>query len=239
VYFNEEMRVNIQNKKRIHVIEDEADISKLIQYNLALEGFDVICSYSGEAGLKSIEQYKGDLVLLDLMLPGMDGLVLCQKLKANPNTKNIPVIMVTASGEEEDIVKGLELGAEDYITKPFSPKVLIARVKTVLRRLDQGTTKKDDVIEIRELILHPGKHEVLVSGEKVALTPSEFQILHLLSQRPGWVFTRSQIVDTIRGEGYAVTDRSIDFQLVGLRKKLSVVAEDIETVRGIGYRFRE
>ncbi len=231
--------MNLKNKKRIHVIEDEADISKLIQYNLSLEGFEVICSYSGEAGLKSIEQYQGDLVLLDLMLPGMDGLELCQKLKANPKTANIPVIMVTASGEEEDIVKGLELGAEDYITKPFSPKVLIARVKTVLRRMAQGTSQKDDVIEIRALSLHPGKHEVLVSGKKVNLTPSEFQILHLLARRPGWVFTRSQIVDAIRGDDYAVTDRTIDFQLVGLRKKLSVVAEDIETVRGIGYRFRE
>jgi len=229
----------LKNKQGIHVIEDETDISKLIQYNLALEGFEVICSYSGEAGLKAIEQYKGDLVLLDLMLPGMDGLQLCQKLKAKPDTEHIPVIMVTAKGEEEDIVRGLELGAEDYIRKPFSPKVLIARVKTVLRRSAQGTTKKGDVIEIRALSLHPGKHEVLVSGEKIGLTPSEFQILHLLARRPGWVFTRDQIVDAIRGEGYAVTDRSIDFQLVGLRKKLSVVAEDIETVRGIGYRFRE
>ncbi len=229
----------MKNKQGIHVIEDETDISKLIQYNLALEGFEVICSYSGEAGLKAIEQYKGDLVLLDLMLPGMDGLQLCQKLKAKPDTEHIPVIMVTAKGEEEDIVRGLELGAEDYIRKPFSPKVLIARVKTVLRRSAQGTTKKGDVIEIRALSLHPGKHEVLVSGEKIGLTPSEFQILHLLARRPGWVFTRDQIVDAIRGEGYAVTDRSIDFQLVGLRKKLSVVAEDIETVRGIGYRFRE
>ncbi len=231
--------MNIQNKKRIHLIEDEADISKLIQYNLSLEGFDVICSYSGEEGLKSIELFNGDLILLDLMLPGIDGLQLCRKLKEHKNTTNIPVIMVTASGEEEDIVKGLELGAEDYITKPFSPKVLIARVKTALRRSEQSATKKDDVIEIRELLLHPGKHEVLISGEKVNLTPSEFQILHLLSRRPGWVLTRSQIVDAIRGEGYAVTDRTIDFQLVGLRKKLASVAEDIETVRGIGYRFRE
>jgi len=231
--------MNLKNKKRIHVIEDEEDISKLIQYNLSLEGFEVICSYSGEEGLKSIEQFKGDLVLLDLMLPGIDGLQLCRKLKENPNTSNIPVVMVTASGEEEDIVKGLELGAEDYITKPFSPKVLIARVKTVLRRLDLDKTKEDEAIKIRALSLHPGKHEVLVAGEKIALTPSEFQILHLLSRRPGWVFTRSQIVDAIRGEGYAVTDRTIDFQLVGLRKKLSSMAEDIETVRGIGYRFRE
>lgn len=229
----------LKNKHRIHVIEDEADISKLIQYNLSLEGFEVICSYSGEAGLKSIEQYKGDLVLLDLMLPGMGGLQIFQKLKSNQTTANIPIIMVTASGEEEDIVKGLEWGAEDYITKPFSTKVLIARVKTVLRRSAQSTPQKEDVIEIRSLRLHPGKHEVLVSGEKVSLTPSEFQILHLLVRKRGWVFTRSQIVDAIRGDDYAVTDRTIDFQLVGLRKKLSLLAEDIETVRGIGYRFRE
>ncbi len=228
----------MENRQCIHVIEDETDISKLIQYNLSLEGFEVICSYSGEAGLLSIEKYQGDLILLDLMLPGIDGLALCKKIKANQNTEKIPIIMVTAKGEEEDIIKGLELGAEDYITKPFSPKVLIARVKTVLRRLSQHTLKKDDVIEIRALCLHPGKHEVLVGGKKVNLTPSEFQILHLLARRPGWVFTRSQIVDAIRGEDYAVTDRTIDFQLVGLRKKLSSMAEDIETVRGIGYRFR-
>ena len=223
----------------VHVIEDEEDIAKLIIYNLSLEGYRVAHSATGEDGLKAVSSESPDLVLLDLMLPGMDGLQICRQLKANENTEKIPIIMVTAKGEEEDIVKGLECGAEDYITKPFSPKVLIARVKAALRRVQQKPKSKDDVIEIRELTIHPGKHAVMLSGKNVDLTPSEFKILHLLSSRPGWVFTRSQIVDVIRGDDYAVTDRTIDFQMVGLRKKLASMGEDIETVRGVGYRFRE
>ena len=225
--------------KLVHVIEDEEDIAKLIEYNLSLEGYRVAHYVTGEDGLKAVNSELPDLVLLDLMLPGIDGLQICRKLKSDENTAKIPVIMVTAKGEEEDIVRGLELGAEDYITKPFSPKVLMARVKAALRRLEEKPKSKDDVIEIRELIVHTGKHAVTIAGKKVDLTPSEFQILHLLSSRPGWVFTRSQIVDAIRGDDYAVTDRTIDFQMVGLRKKIGSMGEDIETVRGVGYRFRE
>jgi two-component system phosphate regulon response regulator PhoB len=223
----------------IHVVEDEEDIAKLITYNLTLEGYRVSCFASGEEGLKAVSSESPDLILLDLMLPGMDGLQICRKLKSAPDAANIPVIMVTAKGEEDDIVRGLELGAEDYITKPFSPKILIARVKTALRRLEQKPKSASDVIEIRSLTVHPGKHAAIISGKKIDLTPSEFQILHLLTRRPGWVFTRSQIVDAIRGDHYAVTDRTIDFQMVGLRKKMGAMGEDIETVRGVGYRFRE
>ncbi len=226
-------------KNLIHVIEDEEDIAKLIKYNLSLEGYGVGHSATGEDGLNAINTDLPDLVLLDLMLPGMDGLQICRKLKSHQKTAKIPIIMVTAKGEEDDIVKGLELGADDYITKPFSPKILLARVNTALRRLEKKPKGKDDVIEIRELVIHPGKHAVTISGKKVDLTPSEFQILHLLSSKTGWVFTRSQIVDAIRGNDYAVTDRTIDFQMVGLRKKLGSMSENIETVRGIGYRFRE
>lgn len=226
-------------KNLIHVIEDEEDIAKLIKYNLSLEGYGVGHSATGEDGLNAINTDLPDLVLLDLMLPGMDGLQICRKLKSHQKTAKIPIIMVTAKGEEDDIVKGLELGADDYITKPFSPKILLARVNTALRRLEKKPKGKDDVIEIRELVIHPGKHAVTISGKKVDLTPSEFQILHLLSSKTGWVFTRSQIVDAIRGDDYAVTDRTIDFQMVGLRKKLGSMSENIETVRGIGYRFRE
>ena len=207
-------------EKLVHVIEDEEDIAKLMEYNLSLEGYRVGHFATGEEGLKAVNSEFPDLILLDLMLPGIDGLQICRKLKSNQNTVRIPIIMVTAKGEEEDVVKGLELGAEDYVTKPFSPRVLIARVKTALRRLEQKPKSKEDVIEIRDLIVHPGKHAVTISGKKVNLTPSEFQVLHLLSRRPGWVFTRSQIVDAIRGDHYAVTDRTIDFQMVGLRKKL-------------------
>ena len=225
--------------KLVHVIEDEEDIAKLMEYNLSLEGYRVGHFETGEEGLNAVNNEFPDLILLDLMLPGIDGLQICRKLKSNQNTVRIPIIMVTAKGEEEDIVKGLELGAEDYITKPFSPRVLIARVKTALRRLEEKPKGKNDVIEIRDLIIHWGKHAVTVSGKKIDLTPSEFQILHLLSSKTGWVFTRSQIVDAIRGDDYAVTDRTIDFQMVGLRKKLGSIGKDIETVRGIGYRFRE
>ncbi|MGV7220048.1 MAG: response regulator [Nitrospinales bacterium] len=226
-------------EKTIYIIEDEEDIAKLIIYNLSLEGYKVGHFETGEDGLNAIINDLPDLVLLDLMLPGMSGFQICREMKSNPKAKNIPIIMVTAKGEEEDIVKGLELGAEDYITKPFSPKVLIARVKTSLRRLEKKPQGKDDIIEIRELKIHLGKHAVTISGKPVDLTPSEFQILHLLSSKIGWVFTRSQIVDAIRGDDYAVTDRTVDFQMVGLRKKLGPMGEDIETVRGIGYRFRE
>ena len=226
-------------EKTVYIIEDEEDIAKLIIYNLSLEGFKVGHFETGEEGLSAIKNKLPDLILLDLMLPGMSGFDICNKIKSNPTTKNIPIIMVSAKGEEEDIVKGLELGAEDYITKPFSPKVLIARVKTSLRRLGNKAIGANDVIKIRDLVIHTGKHAVTIAGEKVDLTPSEFQILHLLSSKTGWVFTRSQIVDAIRGDDYAVTDRTVDFQMVGLRKKMGSMGDDIETVRGIGYRFRE
>ena len=226
-------------KKLVHVIEDEEDIGKLIKYNLSLEGFEVGHFISGEEGLKAVNREFPDLVLLDLMLPGIDGLEICRILKSDKKTSSIPIIMVSAKGEEEDIVKGLEIGADDYITKPFSPKVLIARVKTAFRRQGEQAKGGNDIIRAHDLTIHPGKHEVLLFGNRVELTPSEFQILFSLSRKPGWVFTRSQIVDAIRGDNYAVTDRTIDFQMVGLRKKLGAAGEYIETVRGIGYRFKE
>lgn len=225
---------------KICVIEDEEDIARLIQYNLSLEGFEVNCSLTGEAGLESVKNDPPELIILDLMLPGLDGLTVCERLKAREATRNIPIIMVTAKGEEADMVRGLELGADDYVTKPFSPKVLTARVKAVLRRSSEFVPlKENEVIKIHELMVHPGRHEVCVKEEKIDLTNSEFKILQFLAGRPGWVFTRSQIVDAIRGENYAVTDRSIDFQIVGLRKKLGIASDYIETVRGVGYRFKE
>jgi two-component system phosphate regulon response regulator PhoB len=147
--------------------------------------------------------------------------------------------MVTAKGEEADIVTGLELGADDYITKPFSPKVLIARMRAVLRRRDRAETAEDDVLKFDDIIIHPGRHEVTVEGDRVDLTFTEFRILHILARRPGWVFTRHQIVDAIHGEHYPVTDRAVDVQIVGLRRKLGSAGDYIETVRGVGYRFRD
>ncbi len=224
--------------RKIYIIEDEQDISELMRFNLSLEGFAVETFSTGEAGLKAIEENAPDLLILDIMLPGMSGLEICRQLKEGQNTKKIPTIIVSARGEEADVVRGLEIGADDYVTKPFSPKVLHARVEAVLRR-GQEARKAAEVVQIGGLTINAGRVEVLVDGEKVSLTQSEFRILHFLAQRPGWVYTRSQIVEAIRGENYSVTDRTIDFQMVGLRKKLGSVGHLIETVRGVGYRFRD
>lgn len=229
------------NKERILVIEDEEDILALIHFNLVKAGFQVECAVTGEEGFTKVREYRPDLVFLDLMLPGMDGLEVCRRLRQAPDTQDTPIIMLTAKGEEDDIVRGLELGADDYITKPFSPQILQARARAVLRRRTSTDKPADaeQLIEIHDLYIHPGRNKVQVCGENVELTFSEFQLLCLLAGRPGWVFTRTQIVDAIHGEGYAVTDRAVDVQIVGLRKKLGVCGEYIETVRGIGYRFRE
>lgn len=227
-------------KKRILIIEDEEDIRELIRYTLDREGFGVSEAGTGEAGLRSAADRNPDLVLLDLMLPGKDGLSVCRELKGDEATRNIPVIMVTARGEESDIVAGLELGAEDYVIKPFSPKVLAARIRSVLRRREAAASASPaDVLSFGSLTIHPGRHEVLVQGRPIELTASEFGILHFLARRPGWVFTRHQIVDAVHGSDYPVTERSVDVQIVGLRKKLKKAGERVETVRGVGYRFQD
>ena len=229
------------SKKQILVIEDEEDILALIHFNLIKAGFRVECATSGEEGYRKARDLRPDLILLDLMLPGMDGLDVCRQLHNAPDTKDCPIIMLTAKGEEHDIVKGLELGADDYITKPFSPQVLMARVQAVLRRRGKpdNQPEHDAPIEIHDLYIHPGRNKVVAAGEEVDLTYTEFKILMLLASRPGWVLNRTQIVDAIHGEGYAVTDRAVDVQIVGLRKKLGPCGDYIETVRGVGYRFRE
>lgn len=227
-------------KERILVVDDEEDILELVRFNLAREGYDVICTVSGEETLKISGKEHPDLILLDLMLPGMDGLEVARILKNDSSTKEIPIIMLTAKGEEADIVTGLELGADDYVTKPFSPRILLARVRAILRRkLKDGEPSEESVMRIRNLVIHPGRREVLVNGDHVQLTFTEFGILFFLARRPGWVFTRSQIVDAVRGDDYPVTDRSVDVQIVGLRKKLGPAGKFIETVRGVGYRFKE
>jgi len=229
------------SKERILIIEDEEDILALIHFNLIRAGFRVECATSGEDGFKKARDLNPDLVLLDLMLPGMDGLEVCRRMRQAPETGDTPVIMLTAKGEEHDIVHGLELGADDYLPKPFSPQVLLARIQAVLRRRAKtaGVAEREQPIEIGELYIHPGRNKVVANDENVELTFSEFRILSLLAGRPGWVFTRSQIVDAIHGEGYAVTDRAVDVQIVGLRKKLGGCGDYIETVRGVGYRFKE
>ncbi|MGD8368151.1 MAG: response regulator transcription factor [Desulfobacterales bacterium] len=226
-------------KERILVVDDEEDILELVRYNLAREGFQVICAATGEDALKKAGSDNFDLILLDLMLPGINGLEVAKSLKKNARTQQIPIVMLTAKGEEADIVAGLEIGSDDYVTKPFSPRVLTARVRAVLRRRSAAATEESSVLEVHDLVIHPGRRSVSVQGDPVQLTFTEFQVLYFLARRPGWVFTRSQIVDAVRGDDYPVTDRSVDVQIVGLRKKLGSCGGYIETVRGVGYRFKE
>jgi len=227
------------SKANILIIEDDEDIRELSRYNLEKEGYSVSCMDSGEKAMREIHRKQPDLILLDLMLPGMDGFEICRMLKRDEKTARIPIIMVTAKSEDADIVAGLELGAEDYITKPFSPGVLIARVRTVLRRRTAAPAGAEEKIEIHDLSLDPKRFEARVDGKPVELTATEFALLHLLARHPGWVFTRAQIIDAVKGSDYPVTDRSVDVQIVGLRKKLKSAGGLIQTVHGIGYRFME
>jgi len=227
-------------KKSILIIEDEKDIQELVKYNLSKEGYPVLAADTGEEGMKVARGEVPGLILLDLMLPGLDGLEVCKILKNDGKTKHIPIVMLTAKGGESDIVTGLELGADDYITKPFSPRVLIARVRALMRREKQDSAGGTDApIHLHGMVINPGRHEVTVSGESIDLTYTQFRILLLLARRPGWVFTRDQIVNWSRGEDTIVTDRAVDVQIVGLRKKLGDWGKYIETVRGVGYRLQE
>jgi len=224
--------------EKILVVDDEEDILELVRYNLSKERYRVTSALSGEMALDKARKEHPDLILLDLMLPGLDGLDVFRKLKRYPATSNIPIIMLTAKTEEADIVVGLEFGADDYIVKPFSPRVLLARIKAVLRR--RGRDEADDAsIRTHDLSIYPDRYEVLVKGVPVTLSTTEYRILHFLARRPGWVFSREQIINAVKGEDYAVTDRSVDVQIVGLRKKLGPAGERIQTVRGVGYRFKE
>ena len=228
----------VLDSKNILVVEDDLDIRELISFNLANEGHQVFEANDGEVGIDKARNNNPDLILLDLMLPGIQGLDVCRIIKSDQETKEIPIIMVTALGQEEDIVKGLETGADDYITKPFSIKVLIARVNAVLKRsIEVGEDKSKDIL-INGINIKTRSREVWVNKNPIKdLTFSEFQILYLVVGHPGWVFTRYQIIDKIRGDNYPVTDRSVDFQIVGLRKKLGDAGKLIKTVRGVGYRF--
>lgn len=225
-------------KPSIIVVEDEDDLRELLQFNLTKEGYEVAGAATGEKALELIRSRPPHLLLLDLMLPGIDGLEVTRRLKGDPSTRAIPIIMLTARGEEADIVAGLELGADDYITKPFSRKVLVARIRAVLRR-KASEEERHGPITIHELVIHPGRHEVMVGGQPLSLTPTEFGILHFLAKHPGWVYTRSQIVDAVKGRDYFVTDRTVDVQMVGLRRKLGPAGRYLETVRGVGYRFKD
>jgi two-component system, OmpR family, alkaline phosphatase synthesis response regulator PhoP len=226
-------------REHVLVVDDEEDIRELLEYNLAKNGFKVTCVGSGEDALKAARLKTPDLILLDLMLPRIDGLEVCRLLKGDAKTRTIPVIMLTAKGEDADVVTGLEIGADDYVTKPFSPRILLARTRAVLRRRAAQAVGQHDVVTVGAVTIHPGRHEVTVNGRAVELTQTEFRILHLLAGKPGWVFTRGHIVNEAQGADAVVTDRSVDVHIVALRRKLGDAGELIETVRGVGYRFKD
>lgn len=222
----------------ILIVDDENDIRELVEYNLSKQGFDTLGAATGEAALELAREEHPALIVLDLMLPGIDGLDVCRILKNDARTEDICIIMLTAKGEESDIVRGLEIGADDYVTKPFSPSILLARIKANVRR-STGSKSADGVLEYEGLFIHKGRREVLLDGQMIELTNTEFQILYFLASNPNWVFTRAQIIEAVKGDNYPVTERSVDFQVVGLRKKLGPAGDSIKTVRGVGYRFIE
>jgi len=230
-------------RESVLVVDDERDILELVKYNLDKEGYQVTVVATGEDALAATRTKMPDIVILDLMLPGVDGLEVCRRLKADPKTRSIPIVMLTAKGDEADVVTGLELGASDYVTKPFSPRVLTARIKAVLRRGDEADGD-DATLRVNDLTIHVGRHQVIVDGAPAELTATEFRILVYLARRPGWVFTRQQIVDAAQGDDVFVndrfvTDRSVDVHIVSLRRKLGTCGAYIETVRGVGYRLRD
>lgn len=225
-------------KKRILVVEDDDDIRELVSHTLLIEGYAVTAAANGKDALARAKAEYHDLAILDIMLPDIDGLEVCRRLKADAATRRLPVMLLTARSEDVDIVVGLEMGAEDYITKPFSPRVLLARVKAALRR-SQADTAAEDVITVGDLVIDSLRHEVRIKGVALELTLTEFNVLKLLAASRGIVFSRYQIVEAVHGEEYIVTDRTVDVQVSGLRKKLGEYGDCVQTVRGVGYRFRE
>lgn len=224
-------------RTKIVVVEDEPDIAEVVGYNLRREGFQVSWAQRGDDGLVMIRAQSPALVVLDLMLPGIDGLAVCRQLKADPITQDIPVIMVSAKGEEADIVIGLEIGADDYLSKPFGPRELLARVKAVLRR---GSARQDDARErivVGDVILDVARHEVRVDGEFIRFTATEFKILVHLASQPGRAFTREQLLNRVVGKGVVIVDRNIDVHIRAIRKKLGDSGQLIQTIRGVGYRL--
>ncbi len=224
----------------ILVVEDEKDLQDLLRYNLTREGYTVTCTALGEQALRLAQDRMPDLILLDLMLPDLDGLEVCRAVKADPATARIPIVMLTAKGEEADVVVGLEMGADDYLPKPFSPRVLVARLRAVLRRGEADAPEEQELpVRVGPIEIIPSRHEVIVEDQSIDLTATEFKLLHLLARRPGRVFTRQSIIDAIHDGFAAVTDRSVDVQVVSLRRKLGSAGQNIQTVRGVGYRLKE
>jgi len=227
-------------RKTILVVDDETDILELISYNLEREGYTVVSVTSGEAALVEADRLRPDLIVLDLMLPGMDGLEVCRRLKRNEATRRIALLMLTAKSEDADVVTGLEVGADDYLTKPFSPRVLIARIRAVLRRREEDTDAGhgSEKVSIHGITIDTARHQVFVDKTAVELSATEFAILEFLARNPGWVFSREKIIDAVHGKDYPVTERSVDVQILGLRKRLGGHGQFVQTVRGVGYRLQ-
>ena len=225
-------------KQKIIVVEDEPDLVDVVTYNLKREGYLVLAAQRGDEGLNLIRSERPDLVLLDLMLPGMDGLSICRQMKSDTSLSEIPIIIASAKGEESDVVIGLEMGADDYLAKPFSPRELLARIKAVLRRGAPRDVSKDRVV-IRDLVIDSGKHEVRIEDEIISLTSTEFKLLHHLAASRGRAFSREQLLNKVVGMGVVVVDRNIDVHIRAVRKKLGNHSNMIQTIRGVGYRFVE
>lgn len=231
--------------QHILVVEDEDDLQETLRYNLEHEGYRVSLAASGEQALEQVHDTSPDLVILDLMLPGLDGLSVCARIRQDPATQAIPIIMLTAKSEESDVVVGLKLGADEYVTKPFSPRVLLARIDAVLRRpsrAEHEDTQVEGAVEMIQrgaLTIDSTRHRATISDDEVELTHTEFKTLRLLANRPGRVFSRQQIITGVHGTQVAVTDRSVDVMVVSIRRKLGDDQQWIETVRGVGYRFKE
>lgn len=221
---------------KILIVEDEIDIRELIHFHLYNNKFEVLETSNGLDAIYMVETHNPALILLDIMIPGLNGLEVCRRIKENQLTQDIKIIFISAKGEEEDIIKGLELGGDDYVTKPFSPKVLMARVRSVLRR---GKKDEENILDSQGVTLDENKYKALIDGADISLSASEYQILKFLMTSPGHVYTRGQIVNKIKGYNHAVTDRSVDTQLVSLRKKMGDKGKLVETVWGVGYRFRD
>lgn len=223
-------------KGTVLVIDDEKDLIELVRYNLEREGFDVLAAEDGSAGLELAQQHQPEIVVLDLMMPGIDGLEVCRQLRADARTRRLPIIMLTARAAEADRIVGLEIGADDYVTKPFSPRELVARIKAVLRRSD--AQQQSTVLRCGKLTLDAENHDIRYDGQPVSLTATEFRILQFLAARPGRVFSRDQIIDGALSRDAAIFDRTIDVHITALRRKLGAGGEMIETVRGFGYKLR-
>jgi two-component system alkaline phosphatase synthesis response regulator PhoP len=226
-----------RGKAKILCVEDDLNLQKNLSFILWREGYEVLCAQTGEEALDLVRRKKPDLVLLDLMLPGIDGNKVSSILRKDPGTSDILIIMVTAKKQMEDIVAGLKNYADDYVTKPFDPEVLLARIQALLRRRIKSSDEARTTLEIDGLVINRGAYEVLAGGRKIALTKTEFEILALLAGKPNHVFTRSRILDNVREDGYPITERVVDYHLTGLRRKLGKTKKYIRTVRGVGYKF--